>query len=484
MILAAGAALLVLLMPPGDHRQAAAQDTVGADTFKALDLFGEVFERVRQEYVEPVSDQKLIESALNGMLTSLDPHSSYLNAKEYADMQVSTEGEFGGLGIEVTQDNGLIKIISPMDDTPGSRAGLKPGDYIVALNGKLVVNMSLDDAVNQMRGPPNTQVKLSIRRGNAPPFDVTLTRAVIHLTSVKGQLMRGNIAYLRVSSFSGQTGDELRKAYANLKKQAGANKLTGVVLDLRNNPGGLLDASVSVAGAFLNQGEVVSTRGRKPDDIERFSASDHDITGGLPMVVLINGGTASAAEIVSGALQDHHRAVILGTRSFGKGSVQTIIPLPSNGGAIRLTTARYYTPSGRSIQAEGIVPDIVVEQAKIEAINAPAYLRESDLKGALKNTGSADSSPANDNTASGNTSGSQVNKTTTIPSEPAVVPSQAKPPAKNGTPGKTPASPAPGASATPAASTTPEGPAADDYQLTRALDLIKGIALFAGHAGK
>jgi carboxyl-terminal processing protease len=438
MTLAAAAALLVFLLPAaGQTQDSGSQDSssqgtaaVGTDTFKALDLFGEVFERVRQEYVEPVSDEKLIETAINGMLTSLDPHSSYLDPKEYTDMQVSTQGEFGGLGIEVTQDNGLIKVISPMDDTPGSRAGLKPGDYIVALNGKLVINMSLQDAVDQMRGPPDTQVKLTIRRGNAPPFDVTLTRAVIHLASVKGELMRGDIAYLRVSSFSGQTGDELRKAYSGLKHQTG--KLTGVVLDLRNNPGGLLDAAVSVSAAFLDKGEIVSTRGRNPDDIERFNAHAKDITGGLPMVILINGGTASAAEIVSGALQDHHRGVVLGTQSFGKGSVQTIIPLPSNGGAIRLTTARYYTPSGRSIQAQGIHPDIVVEQAKLEPISEPAYLRESDLKGALKNTG-PDTEAAADKAAT-----------------------------------NAPPTPTDGSIATPG----------DDYQLTRALDLLKGVALF------
>jgi carboxyl-terminal processing protease len=446
LTLAAAAALLVFLQPISGQAQDSSADepgqsspSVGTDTFKALDLFGEVFERVRQEYVEPVSDEKLIETAINGMLTSLDPHSSYLDPKEYADMQVSTQGEFGGLGIEVTQDNGLIKIISPMDDTPGSRAGLKPGDYIVALDGKLVINMSLQDAVDQMRGAPDTQVKLTIRRGNAPPFDVTLTRAIIHLTSVKGAVMDGDIAYLRISSFSGQTGDELRKAYATLKHQAG--KLSGVVLDLRNNPGGLLDASVSVSSAFIDKGEIVSTRGRNPEDIERFNAHSHDMTGGLPMVVLINGGTASAAEIVSGAIQDHHRGVILGTQSFGKGSVQTIIPLPSNGGAIRLTTARYYTPSGRSIQDKGISPDIVVEQAKVEPITEPAYLRETDLKGALKNTGP-------------DTSG-----------------------------GETPAAPA-AAKPVPATAGPDDGSVpnpADDYQLTRALDLLKGVALFNAH---
>src|SRR6266481_4361373 len=314
-----------------------------SETYKQLNLFGEVFERVRAEYVDDVSDNSLVELAINGMLTSLDPHSNYLNTKNFNDMKVQTRGEFGGLGIEVSMENGLVKVVSPIDDTPAARAGLKPGDLITHLDGEPVQGMTLPEAVEKMRGPVSSEIKLTIRREGRDPFDVKLIRATIRIQSVRSHVEGDNIGYIRVTTFNEQTDTGLNNAMKNLKQQAG-NKLVGVILDLRNNPGGLLDQAVAVSDAFLDKG---------------------DIAGGLPVVVLINGGSASASEIVAGALQDHHRAILLGTKSFGKGSVQTIIPLPGHG-AMRLTTARYYTPSGRSIQAKGIDPDIVVEAAKIE----------------------------------------------------------------------------------------------------------------------
>ena len=335
-----------------------------AETYKQLNLFGEVFEKVRSEYVDEVADDTLVESAINGMLTSLDPHSNYLNTKNFNDMKVQTRGEFGGLGIEVTMENGLVKVVSPIDDTPAARAGLKPGDLITHLDGDAVQGMSLPEAVEKMRGPVNSEIKLTIRREGKEPFDVKLTRATIRIQSVRSHLEGDNIGYIRITTFNERTDVGLNNAMKNLKQQAGS-KLIGVVLDLRNNPGGLLDQAVAVADAFLDKGEIVSTRGRRSEDAQRYNARPGDIAAGLPMAVLINGGSASASEIVAGALQDHHRAILLGTKSFGKGSVQTIIPLPGHG-AMRLTTARYYTPSGRSIQARGIDPDIVVEAAKIE----------------------------------------------------------------------------------------------------------------------
>src|ERR1700747_3109882 len=335
-----------------------------AETYKQLNLFGEVFERVRDEYVDEVSDDTLVESAINGMLTSLDPHSNYLNTKNFNDMKVQTRGEFGGLGIEVSMESGLVKVVSPIDDTPAARAGLKPGDLITHLDGDPVQGMTLPEAVEKMRGPVSSEIKLTIRREGKEPFDVKLTRATIKIQSVRSHLEGDNIAYIRITTFNEQTDVGLHNAMKNLKQQAGG-KLLGVVLDLRNDPGGLLDQAVAVADAFLEKGEIVSTRGRRSEDAQRYNARPGDIAAGLPLVVLINGGSASASEIVGGALQDHHRAILLGTKSFGKGSVQTIIPLPGHG-AMRLTTARYYTPSGRSIQAKGIDPDIVVEAAKIE----------------------------------------------------------------------------------------------------------------------
>src|SRR6202040_4267588 len=342
----------------------AAPPANSTETYKQLNLFGEVFERVRAEYVDEVSDDTLVESAINGMLTSLDPHSNYLNTKNFNDMKVQTRGEFGGLGIEVSMESGLVKVVSPIDDTPAARAGLKPGDLITHLDGDPVQGMTLPEAVEKMRGPVSSEIKLTIRREGRDPFDVKLIRATIRIQSVRSHLEGDNIGYIRVTTFNEQTDTGLNNAMKNLKQQAG-NKLVGVVLDLRNNPGGLLDQAVEVSDAFLEKGEIVSTRGRRSEDAQRYNARPGDIASGLPVAVLINGGSASASEIVAGALQDHHRAILLGTKSFGKGSVQTIIPLPGHG-AMRLTTARYYTPSGRSIQAKGIDPDIVVDAAKIE----------------------------------------------------------------------------------------------------------------------
>src|SRR5215813_340686 len=360
-ILAAVVATLILFSLRQDVGAATSNST---ETYKQLNLFGEVFERVRAEYVDDVSDDSLVESAINGMLTSLDPHSNYLNTKNFNDMKVQTRGEFGGLGIEVSMENGLVKVVSPIDDTPAARAGLKPGDLITHLDGDAVQGMSLPEAVEKMRGPVNSEIKLTIRREGKEPFDVKLIRATVKIQSVRSHLEGDNIAYIRITTFNEQTDVGLNNAIKNLKQQAGG-KLLGVILDLRNDPGGLLDQAVAVSDAFLEKGEIVSTRGRRSEDAQRYNARAGDIAAGLPIAVLINGGSASASEIVAGALQDHHRAILLGTRSFGKGSVQTIIPLPGHG-AMRLTTARYYTPSGRSIQAKGIDPDIIVEAAKIE----------------------------------------------------------------------------------------------------------------------
>ena len=363
---------------------AAADTKNNADTYRLLNLFGDVFERVRAEYVEEVSDEELIEAAITGMLTSLDPHSSYLNAKNFKDMQVQTRGKFGGLGIEVTMENGFVKVVSPIDDTPASRSGIKPGDFITHLDGKPVLGLTLGEAVELMRGKVGSDIRLTIKRENTSAFDVTITRAVIPLRTVRSRV-EGDIAYVRISSFSQPTTDGLKNAMAKLKTELG-DKLKGVVLDLRNNPGGLLDQAVGVSDAFLEQGEIVSTRTREKEQHQRFNARPGDLADGKPIVVLINGGSASASEIVAGALQDHKRAIILGTKSFGKGSVQTIMPLGRHG-AMRLTTARYYTPSGRSIQAVGIDPDIAVEQARVERVGNGQRRRESDLRGALRNEG-------------------------------------------------------------------------------------------------
>ena len=373
--------------------QAASQDPNSrADTYRLLTLFGDVFERIRAEYVEPVNDRELIENAINGMLTGLDPHSSYMNAKAFRDMSVQTRGEFGGLGLEVQAENGIIKVVSPIDDTPAAKAGVKAGDLITMLDGQTVQGLTLAEAVDKMRGVPGSPIKLTIKReGIDTPIELSMNREVIHIQVVKSHLEAGDIGYVRLTSFNEQTDPGLRKAIADLKAKAGGT-LKGVILDLRNNPGGLLDQAVAVSDDFLDQGEIVSTRARHAQDSQRWNAKAGDIAEGLPLVVMVNGGSASASEIVAGALQDQRRAVVLGTRSFGKGSVQTVMPLPGNG-AMRLTTARYYTPSGRSIQGLGITPDVEVAASRTE----PARFgpeREADLRGALRNQGGA-SQPTN-----------------------------------------------------------------------------------------
>ena len=363
--------------------QALAQDGGRAETYRLLNLFGDVFERVRAEYVEPVNDRDVIENAINGMLQGLDPHSSYLNPRSFRDMQVQTRGEFGGLGIEVTQENGFVKVISPIDDTPAARAGVRPGDLITHLNGQPTLGLTLQEAVEQMRGERGTSIRLTIRReGERNPVEVTLVRDVVRPQVARFRLEGNDIAYVRLSAFNEQTEAALRRAVSQMRQQAGGN-LRGLVLDLRNNPGGLLDQAVQVADDFLDQGEIVSTRARRAEDAQRWNARQGDIAQGLPIVVLINSGSASASEIVAGALQDHRRAVVMGVKSFGKGSVQTVMPIQGQG-AIRLTTARYYTPSGRSIQATGIEPDIEVLATRPDP-NAPARDREADLRRALRN---------------------------------------------------------------------------------------------------
>jgi carboxyl-terminal processing protease len=347
-----------------------------------------VFERVRSDYVEKPDDGKLVESAISGMLTGLDPHSSYMDAKSFRDMQVQTRGEFGGLGIEVTMEDGLIKVVAPIDETPAAKAGVMANDYITHIDDEPVQGLTLNQAVDKMRGPVNTSIKLRImRKGQDKPVEMTLTRDVIKVLSVRSHSEGDDVGYIRITQFTEQTTEGLKKAIADLTAQDG-DKLKGFVIDLRNNPGGLLDQAIAVCDAFLERGEIVSTRGRNADEIQRFSAKPGDLTKGKPVIVLINGGSASASEIVAGAMQDHKRATILGTRSFGKGSVQTIIPLGSGNGALRLTTARYFTPSGHSIQAKGIVPDIEVLQDVPDDLKVRTDTKgEASLRGHLKAEG-------------------------------------------------------------------------------------------------
>jgi carboxyl-terminal processing protease len=445
-----------MLSPPHVGAQS---DT--SETYRQLNLFGDVFERVRADYVEDVTDEKLIENAINGMLSSLDPHSSYMNAKSFKDMQVQTRGEFGGLGIEVTMENGLVKVVSPIDETPAFKAGLKPNDLITHLDKEPVQGMTLNEAVEKMRGRVNSDIVLTIKREGRDPFDVTLTRAVIKIQSVRWRT-EGDIGYVRINTFNEQTTTGLERAVERIRDRLGSN-LKGFVVDLRNNPGGLLQQSVAVSDAFLDRGEIVSTRSRRTEDAQRFNAKPGDLAKGLPIVVLINGGSASASEIVAGALQDHHRAIVMGTRSFGKGSVQTIIPLAGHG-AIRLTTARYYTPSGRSIQAHGIDPDIAVQQAKIEAVDTPAGRREENLRGRLSNPDDKD-------------------KPATTPAPPARdqgVDRGRTPPANGGDkPANGGEKPANGAPAEGDEAAKRSDAAQEDYQLARALDLLRGIALYS-----
>ncbi len=351
------------------------------ETYKQLNLFGDVFQRVREQYVEEVTDKKLIENAISGMLQSLDPHSSYLSPKSYKDMQVKTKGKFGGLGIEITMEDSVVKVVSPIDDTPAANAGMKSGDLIIGINGESIRGLSINDAVSQLRGPVGSKVVITVVRGNKDPFEIEIIRDVIKIRSVRHNIIK-NIGYVRLTTFSDTTTSGLEKSVDEIKKELG-KKFQGLILDLRNNPGGLLNQSISVTDSFLNQGEIVSTQGRKDDDTSRIFAKKGDIIDGKPMIVLINSGSASASEIVAGALKDHSRAIIVGTRSFGKGSVQSIIPLAGNG-AMRLTTARYYTPSGISIQAKGIEPDIIVEAGITElTIETSKNRREENLRGAL-----------------------------------------------------------------------------------------------------
>ena len=358
-----------------------------ADTYKLLSLFGDVFDKVRSDYVEKPEEQKLVENAINGMLTSLDPHSSYLDAKGFKDMRTQTEGKFGGLGIEVTQEDGIVKVVAPIDDTPASRAGIMSGDLIGAIDDENVQGMTLNQAVDKMRGQINTPVKLTIFRGkDKQKLEIKLTRAEIHIKSVRSHKQDDDAYYIRISQFNEETADGLRNAMTKAQQEIPADRFKGYILDLRNNPGGLLDQSIQVVNAFIEKGEIVSTRGRNADETQRYNARPGDLSKGKPVVVLINGGSASASEIVAGALQDHKRATLIGTRSFGKGSVQTIIPLGGNNGALRLTTARYYTPSGRSIQAKGIDPDMVILQEVPDELKGKDDTKgEASLKGHLKN---------------------------------------------------------------------------------------------------
>lgn len=457
-------ALLPVVVPASAQAQddrsnstrTAGSSTIGdqSQTYKQLNLFGDVFERVRAQYVDQVNDKKLIENAINGMLMSLDPHSSYMNEDEFAEMQVQTKGEFGGLGIEVTMENGLIRVVSPIDDTPAFRGGVQAGDYITHLDDAPILGMTLADAVDKMRGKVGTPIKLTIRREGVPdPIRITLTRDIIRINSVKHDVVNNNtVGYIRITTFNENTDTGLEKAIKDIKEKGG-NKLIGYVLDLRNNPGGLLDQAIAVSDAFLNEGEIVSTRGRHEEDTKRDNATSGDLIDSMPLVVLINGGSASASEIVSGALQDHRRAVLLGTQSFGKGSVQTVIPLPGNG-AMRLTTARYYTPSGRSIQAKGITPDITVEQSKVETL-ASERIHEADLPHALVNPDEKDKN---------------VKVTTDKDKTTVTIPTDKKPEEKDKK------------SDYEKLRAMEKADPKNDYQLARAIDLLQGLAVYGSGA--
>lgn len=351
-----------------------------------LQLFSEVYTRIKQSYVEDVDDGQLLRDAIRGMLSGLDPHSNYLDAKDYEDLQVGTKGEFGGLGIEVGMENGFVKVIAPIDDTPAAEAGVKAGDLIIRLDGKPVKGMSLGEAVALMRGEPGSEIIITVvREGRDAPFDITITRAVIQVKSVKARQLEPGYAYLRITSFQNRTGPNLRDAISEIKTEHGG-PLKGVVLDLRNNPGGVLNAAVDVADVFLEKGIIVYTEGRIESAEMSFNAQPGDMIDDAPLVVLVNGGSASASEIVAGALQDHGRGIIMGERTFGKGSVQTILPLPERGTGLKLTTARYYTPAGRSIQAEGIVPDVALQSLALTKKDmAIGPLKEADLEGHLDN---------------------------------------------------------------------------------------------------
>ncbi len=383
---ATGACLAVLVMgPQGAHLVAAAKAAARPDAYTQLNLFGNVFERIKASYIEKPDDNKLMEGAINGMISSLDPHSRYMNEKGWSDMQETTHGEFGGLGIEVTMEDGLVKVVTPIDDTPAAKAGILSGDVITHIDDEAVQGMSLEQAVSRMKGRPSSKIRLKITRKNsAAPIDVAILREIIRVRPVRFKTDGGDIGYIRITRFNEQTTEGLKKAITSISKEIPQDKLAGYVVDLRNNPGGLLDQAVSVSSAFMTRGEVVSTRGRTAEETQRFSARGGDLTKGKPLVVLINGGSASASEIVAGALRDHKRATLIGTRTFGKGSVQTIIPLGTGNGALALTTARYFTPSGRSIQAQGIAPDVEVLQDVPDELKARSELKgEASMRGHL-----------------------------------------------------------------------------------------------------
>jgi carboxyl-terminal processing protease len=384
-----GVVATLLLTQPHTLQMGSAAGAAASDTYLKLNLFGDVFERVRAAYVEKPDDSKLVESAINGMLAGLDPHSSYMDPKSFRDMQVQTRGEFGGLGIEVTMEDGLIKVVAPIDDTPAAKAGVMANDIITHLNDEAAQGLTLNQAIDKMRGPVNTKIKLTIiRKGADKPIEVTIVRDIIRVKSVRWHPEGGDVGYIRITQFNEQTTDGLKQAINELNAQLGADKIRGYILDLRNNPGGLLDQAISVSATFLEKGEIVSTRGRNPEETQRFNARHGALIKGKPLIVLINGGSASASEIVAGALQDQKRATLIGTRSFGKGSVQTIIPLGGGNGALRLTTARYYTPSGHSIQATGITPDIEVLQDVPDNMKAQTDTKgEASLRGHLKAEG-------------------------------------------------------------------------------------------------
>ena len=384
----AGAAMMLFAIEPLMIFATTSADAAVEDIYRQLDLFGDVFQRVRADYVEQPDDTKLIESAITGMLAGLDPHSSYMDPKSLKDLREETSGEFGGLGMEVTMEDGLIKVVAPIDETPAAKAGILANDLIIKVDDQQVQGITLNQAVEKLRGPVNSKVKLTImRKGQDKPIESSLTREIIHVRSVRSKVDGSDVGYIRVTQFTEQTTEGVRKAIADITGKVSDDKLKGYILDLRNNPGGLLDQAISVSSAFIQKGEIVSTRGRHPEETQRFTAKGGDLTKGKPLIILINGGSASASEIVAGALQDQKRATILGTRSFGKGSVQAIIPLGSDKGALRLTTARYYTPSGRSIQAKGIVPDIEVLQdlpAGTTADVDTGVIGEASLRGHLK----------------------------------------------------------------------------------------------------
>src|SRR6187431_2639834 len=383
---ATGAALTLFVTQPRSVMMGSSARAATSDTYRQLNLFGDVFERVRSDYVERPEDAKLIESAVNGMLAGLDPHSSYMDGKSFRDMQIQTRGEFGGLGIEVTMEEGLVKVVAPIDETPAAKAGVMANDIITHLDDEAVQGLTLNQAVEKMRGPVNTKIKLKImRKGADKPVEISITRDIIRVRSVRMRIEGDDIGFVRISQFNEQTTENVKKAIADIGAKISDDKLKGYVLDLRNNPGGLLDQAISVSDAFLQKGEIVSTRGRNAEETQRFNARAGDLTKNKPIIILINGGSASASEIVAGALQDHRRATVIGTRSFGKGSVQTIIPLGSGNGALRLTTARYFTPSGRSIQAKGISPDIEVLQDVPDDLKAKTDTKgEASLRGHLK----------------------------------------------------------------------------------------------------